>query len=127
MIVARIAGVRIRGFRRFQREVKFSFPGLDDHPPQTLVIAGQNGQGKSSLFEAILYALGRDEWLHRQLREEDRKQWLTTALTPDARVCVSLDVTEASDTLLAAHTPCTVQLRVRMMVGRYEPGPTKNP
>lgn len=110
MIRARIGGLEVRGFRRFQTSQDFIFIGPDEKPPQTLVIAGPNGSGKSSFFEAILYALGREDLLHRQLHGEYRNRWLRAALSADVQVVLTLDVSSAPGTILGTRTPCQVKI-----------------
>lgn len=110
MIQARIQYLELRGFRRFQLRRDFTFSGPDERPPETLVLAGPNGSGKSSLFEAVLYALGREALLHSQLGEDHRRRWMDTALAADGEVVVHLDVTSAQGTVLGAYTPCVVEI-----------------
>jgi predicted ATPase len=110
MIRARIGGLEARGFRCFQKSRSFTFRGPDEHPPATVVVAGPNGSGKSSLFEAILYALGREDLLHRQLQDEHRRQWLRAALAADVRVRLTLSVFSAPGTVLGIRTPCQVKI-----------------
>jgi predicted ATPase len=110
MIQAKIGGLEVQGFRRFQELVKFTFTGPDEHPPETLVVAGPNGCGKTTFFEAILYALGHEDSLHRELDEDHRKRWLRVALALDVRVRLTLYVSEAPGTILGSRTPCSVEI-----------------
>lgn len=50
-MMARLEHLRLAGFRAFPREVEF------DLAADAIVITGRNGQGKTSLFDAILWAL----------------------------------------------------------------------
>jgi len=78
--------------------------------PDTLVIAGPNGCGKTSLFEAILYALGRESLLQQQLTSDDRQRWMNTAIAADVAVTIKVDVSSAPGTVLGARTPCVVSV-----------------
>jgi len=110
MISARVTGLALQGFRRFQEPAQFNFVGPDGAPPNTLVIAGPNGSGKTSVFEAILYALGQEEIVHRELRKDDRERWFQNALATDASVQVTLDVTSASGTILGTLAPGGIEV-----------------
>ncbi len=110
MIHAQMNALSLRGFRRFQEPAQFTFQGPDEKPPTTLVVAGPNGSGKTSFFEAILYALGREDLLHEELRDDVQQRWLDNALSPDVRVELTLYVFSAPGTLLGARTPCSMQI-----------------
>jgi len=111
MIRAKIKALEVRGFRRFQTETKFTFdvPGKEE-PLNTLVIAGPNGSGKSTFLESILYALGRGNLVHRQLRKEDRDRWFSNAFAADCEIRLKLQVDEATGTRLGSFAPCLVEV-----------------
>lgn len=110
MIHAQLNALSLQGFRRFQEPEQFTFRGPDEKPPTTLVVAGPNGSGKTSFFEAILYALGRENLLHAELHADIQQRWFDTALSPDVRVELTLYVFSAPGTLLGARTPCSMQI-----------------
>lgn len=110
MIRAQIGGLEVKGFRRFQTRAEYRFRGPDEHPPETLIVAGPNGSGKSSFLEAILFALGRDQLLHRQLRDHHRRRWLQEALTTDVHIRVTLYIASAPGTMLGTRAPCTIEI-----------------
>lgn len=110
MIRAQIGGLEVRGFRRFQAPAQFEFRAPDDHPPEALIVAGPNGSGKSSFLESILFALGRDHLLHRQLHGDHRGRWLQDALTANVQVRLRLYVASAPGTLLGTRAPCTIEI-----------------
>jgi len=75
-----------------------------------LVVAGPNGCGKSSFFESILFALGREDLLLRHLDSEHQKAWLRTAMSADFKIRLLLDVLEAAGTEFAVSAPCRIQI-----------------
>lgn len=106
MIDARFLSMKVQGFRRFDRPRTFSAQDDEGDSLNCLVLAGPNGAGKSSFFEALLYGLGREELIHRELDAEQRSHWLSAALAADGEVQVELLLRTASGTSLAAFTPC---------------------
>lgn len=126
MILANIRALTARGFRRFDQARTFSLVGPDGTVLPTLVVAGPNGIGKSSFFEAILYALGREDLLQRQLSEEHRIRWLQAAVAPDAEVRLSLNVRNAPGTILGARAPCDVEVFRSRSIWRVLEGAEKN-
>jgi len=110
MIRAHIVGLEVRGFRRFQAGAKFEFRTPGNSPPDALIVAGPNGSGKSSFLESILFALGRDHLLHRQLHGEHRLRWLRDAVTSNIHVSLRLHVASAPGTVLGTRTPLTLEI-----------------
>lgn len=64
MSAPKIRRVVIENLRRIER-LELSLVGPDDKPVRQFVIAGPNGSGKTTVLEAILLALGRDDLLKR--------------------------------------------------------------
>jgi recombinational DNA repair ATPase RecF len=60
----KIRRISIRNLRRVQA-LDLSFVAPNDKPVSQFVIAGPNGSGKTTVLEAILFALGRDDLLKR--------------------------------------------------------------
>ena len=107
MIRGHINKLAILGFRCFQAPFEQSFVGPTG-VSNTLIVAGPNGSGKTSLLEAILYALGREHLILGQLAADDQRHWLSTALAADVRITVVIDVSSAPGTILGTRTPCSV-------------------
>jgi len=61
----KLTSVEIRGFRRFREPWKLDLHSPAGEPLPYLVLAGPNGSGKTSVLEAILLALGREELIGR--------------------------------------------------------------
>ena len=51
MRIARLRSLEVNGFRAFANEMRF------DLDADSIVVIGANGQGKTSFFDAILWAL----------------------------------------------------------------------
>lgn len=127
MIRAKISGLEVRGFRRFQELAPFTFAGPDGNPPDTLVVAGPNGCGKSSFFEAILFVLGREDLLHRELHGDHRSRWIREACSPDVHVRLHLEVSEAAGTLLGTRAPCSIAIARSASGWHVRAGEEENP
>jgi energy-coupling factor transporter ATP-binding protein EcfA2 len=107
MIRGHISNLGILGFRRFQAPFEQSFVGPTG-VSNTLIVAGPNGSGKTSLFEAILYALGREHLILGQLADDDQRHWLGAALAADVRITLVINVSSAPGTILGTRAPCSV-------------------
>lgn len=127
MLDAQFMSLSVYGFRRFSELRSFAPVGQDGEPLQTLVIAGPNGSGKSTFFEALLYALGREDLLHRELETTEQQRWLTTALAPDVRVSLSLQVNAAPGTVMGSFAPCRLRLERESSAWRLYVGDAVEP
>ncbi|MCB9740038.1 MAG: ATP-binding protein [Deltaproteobacteria bacterium] len=64
--------LEIKGFRRFSASRSFEFHDATGRPLDYVVLAGPNGSGKTTVLEAILLALGREDLIVRDLAAADR-------------------------------------------------------
>jgi energy-coupling factor transporter ATP-binding protein EcfA2 len=95
----RITAVEIEGFRAVRAPLKLVLRDAADQPLRRVVLAGPNGSGKTSVLEAILLALGREELIVRDLPAARRGDHWRVELPPGARVklhCQSTDRAAAS-------------------------------
>ncbi len=82
----RITAVEIEGFRAVRAPLKLALRDAADRPLQRVVLAGPNGSGKTSVLEAILLALGREELIVRDLPASRRGDHWRVEIPPGARV-----------------------------------------
>lgn len=107
---AKILEIQLQGFRKFSQPRRVALRGPAGAPLNSLVVAGPNGQGKTSLLEAILFVLGRESLVHSELSPELHDRWWRSAISASTRIELQLHVASAPGTLLATRTPCDVQL-----------------
>jgi DNA repair exonuclease SbcCD ATPase subunit len=89
----KIRRISIRNLRRVQA-LDLSFVAPNDKPVSQFVIAGPNGSGKTTVLEAILFALGRDDLLKR---DSDHERW-SAGFPAGARVEIELERDGRSET-----------------------------
>ena len=80
--------VEIQGFRKFREPLLLNLLSPAGEPLDYLVLAGPNGCGKTTVLEAILLALGREELMVRDLEARDRPTSPRVRLEPGARITV---------------------------------------
>lgn len=68
----KILEVRIEGFRAIREPLTLSLEHPKGGPLDRVVLAGPNGSGKTSVLEAILIALGREDLVVRDLPAAER-------------------------------------------------------
>lgn len=81
-------------------------------PVQALIVAGTNGSGKTSLLEAILFGLGREELIQQALGQIGLLSPHPRSVFPaDACVELHIQLERAPGTLFGSMTPCTLILK----------------
>ena len=68
----KLTRVEIQGFRKFQAPFILDMTAPSGEPLDYLVLAGPNGCGKTTILEAILLALGRDDRIVRDVDPKER-------------------------------------------------------
>ena len=90
MVVPHIHRIRIEKFRRIQTPLELNLVAPDGEPCQTVVLAGPNGCGKTTVLEAVLLGLGMESLIVRDLDKSQREQHWRVTLDPGA--IIELDV-----------------------------------
>jgi len=103
-----IRNLRVEGFRRFQEAWTLELVDPREETLATLVLSGPNGCGKTSVLEALLFGLGREDLVHREMSEYERETWWSGAVSSATSVSVTLDVQSAPGTSIGAFAPCLV-------------------
>jgi energy-coupling factor transporter ATP-binding protein EcfA2 len=78
--------LEIEGFRRFRERFVLDLRSPAGAPLDYLVLAGPNGCGKTTILEAILLALGREDLIVRDLDAKDRVASPRVQLGPHTRL-----------------------------------------
>lgn len=71
----RLIWLEVEGFRRFQSRRFFDFRDPSGAPLHVVVLAGTNGSGKTTLLEAILFGLGQESLIVRDVVKDRKKHW----------------------------------------------------
>lgn len=83
---AHLLEIHVENFRALRRPVHLTLTHPTGAPLSRVVLAGPNGSGKTSLLEAILIALGREDLVVRDLPAAERNDHWRTGLPPGARI-----------------------------------------
>jgi predicted ATPase len=78
--------IQIEGFRAIRAPLSLALQQPAGGPLQRIVVAGPNGSGKTSLLEAIILALGREDLLLRDLPSAERGDHWRTEIPIDAKL-----------------------------------------
>jgi len=112
--ITRIQVVRFRALA--ERPLDETFLSPQGQPAAALVIAGTNGSGKTSVLEAILFALGQEAQIQHALVDsgpyegEGRSVHPRARFPEEAKVKVQLRLERAPGTLLGSLAPCKLLL-----------------
>lgn len=110
MTSIRLAEVEIAGFRAFQRPFHASFRSPLGLTSDVVIIAGPNGTGKTSLLEAMLLAVGREDLIRQSLVPSVSDGHWRTEIPDTATIALTFEVSSAPGTELGPYAPCTVRL-----------------
>ncbi len=93
MVVPQIHRIRIEKFRRIQAPLELDLVAPKGEPSKTIVLAGPNGCGKTTVLEAVLLGLGMESLIVRDIEKSRREQHWRVTLEPGASIelDVSLD------------------------------------
>jgi ABC-type cobalamin/Fe3+-siderophores transport system ATPase subunit len=83
---ARILEISIEGFRAIREPLVLSLTHPKGGTLDRVVLAGTNGSGKTSVLEAVLLALGREELVVRDLPASERGDHWRVEIPPGARI-----------------------------------------
>lgn len=86
----KIQRLRIENFRRIKAALELNLVAPKGQPCKTVVLAGPNGCGKTTVLEAVLLGLGLESLIVRDLEKSQREQHWRVSLEPGARI--ELDV-----------------------------------
>lgn len=78
--------IEVEGFRKYRQPFALDLRSPSGAPLDYLVLAGPNGCGKTTILEAILVALGREELMVRDLTARDRAVSRRVQLGPNTRL-----------------------------------------
>lgn len=90
--------VEIEGFRKFRERFVLDLCSPAGSPLDYLVLAGPNGCGKTTVLEAILIALGREELIVRDLDAKERGSSPRVQLEPSTRLLAVVEDTRTGST-----------------------------
>jgi predicted ATPase len=90
--VPTIHRIRIEKFRRIQEPLDLDFTSPRGEAGKTIVLAGPNGCGKTSILEAVLLGLGQEYLIVRDEEKAKREQHWRTNLPADAKVEIDVSV-----------------------------------
>lgn len=82
----KILEVRIEGFRAIREPLTLSLEHPKGGPLDRVVLAGPNGSGKTSVLEAILIALGREDLVVRDLPAAERPDHWRVEIPPGGTI-----------------------------------------
>lgn len=94
----KLVRIEIEGFRRFREPFVLDVASPAGKPLDYLVLAGPNGCGKTTILEAILLALGREELIVRDLTAQDRPSSPRVYLGPNTRLRAVVEDSAAGST-----------------------------
>jgi energy-coupling factor transporter ATP-binding protein EcfA2 len=88
----KLLGLRIEGFRRIQQPLELDLRSPRGAALSTVVLAGPNGCGKTSVLEAILLGLGQEAMLLRDQEPKEREVSSRAELPPGVRIELTLSL-----------------------------------
>lgn len=86
MVPPQIHRIRIEKFRRIQAPLELDLVAPKGEPSKTIVLAGPNGCGKTTVLEAVLLGLGMESLIVRDLEKSKREQHWRVTLEPGATI-----------------------------------------
>lgn len=86
MVAPQIHRIRIENFRRIQAPLDLDLVAPKGQPSKTIVLAGPNGCGKTTVLEAVLLGLGMESLIVRDVEKSRREQHWRVTLEPGARI-----------------------------------------
>lgn len=92
MPAPRLHRLIIEGFRRIREPLELDFLDPEGKPVDTMVLAGPNGCGKTSVLEAILLALGEENLIVRDVPSAERDDHWRAAVPEGARLEVEVSI-----------------------------------
>lgn len=90
MVSPQIHRIRIEKFRRIQAPLELDLVAPKGEPSKTIVLAGPNGCGKTTVLEAVLLGLGMESLIVRDVEKSKREQHWRVTLEPGARIEVDV-------------------------------------
>ncbi len=90
MVAPQIHRIRIEKFRRIQSPLDLDLVAPKGEPSKTIVLAGPNGCGKTTVLEAVLLGLGMESLIVRDVEKSKREQHWRVTLEPGARIEVDV-------------------------------------
>jgi predicted ATPase len=88
--VPTIHRIKVQSFRRIQEPLELDFTSPRGDAGKTIVLAGPNGCGKTTILEAVVLGLGQEYLIVRDEEKSKREQHWRTTLPTGARI--ELDV-----------------------------------
>lgn len=115
-----VLGVRIRNFRSIRQPLELKFVHPSGSPLSRVVLAGQNGAGKTTILEAILLALGMDSLITRDLPAPDRRDHWRAEIPEGAEIELQLRMTGGQYSFIPPFSPDTKQFTVRRTASDWD-------
>lgn len=125
----RITEIEIQGFRALRSRMRLVLRDPREQPLDRVVIAGTNGSGKTSILEAVLLALGREELIVRDLPAERRGDHWRIEVPPGAEIMLHCQVSPRLFQQLPtrfAHQHFTIVRTSKTFTVRGEDGTSEN-
>lgn len=92
MHVPTIHRIRIERFRRIQEPLELDFTAPRGDACSTVVLAGPNGSGKTSILEAVLLGLKQERLIVRDEEKSRREEHWRTVLPPGAQIDIDVSL-----------------------------------
>ncbi|MEZ4435318.1 MAG: AAA family ATPase [bacterium] len=114
----KLTRIEIEGFRRFRANWRLDLRSPAGTPLDYLVLAGPNGCGKTSVLEAIVLALGRDDLIARGIESKKHRAAPWFPLEPATRLLAVVDDIDLKRQYIVERTAEGLRPRARIGVGR---------
>jgi ATPase subunit of ABC transporter with duplicated ATPase domains len=115
VVVPQIHRIRIEKFRKIQAPLELDLVAPKGDPSRTIVLAGPNGCGKTTVLEAVLLGLGMESLIVRDVEKSKREQHWRVTLEPGARIELDVSLGDGADLLTLVRT-------AKNHVGRFAGG-----
>jgi DNA repair exonuclease SbcCD ATPase subunit len=107
----KLVEIQIENFRKFRENFVLRLRSPAEGALDYMVLAGPNGCGKTTILEAILLSLGRDDLIVRDVGAADRAASPRVSIDPTTRLVATLEDTNDGATHTIQRTNMGFQMR----------------